>query len=251
MDTDMRSPTFRTPRSGKVKRPRSPPSPNPYERPNKRISLGGIPASPFPQTLPSPLVSAPPAVRDRQVSEDWVTRTRTLSIDNINASEGQEVRLPPVVELSSANQDENMNMDHDESMTFSQTLHPATQSSLPAHDGFASYPPSLSMSNSLSSTFNTSEASSLLSQHISSTTSLHSYQYPSPLASSDSLSVPSPQTHSSSNFPSPAQTPAPAFDQMPAPSTRDTSKKPRFTMGPRADCEKCRLGVPGHWAHFD
>lgn len=27
--------------------------------------------------------------------------------------------------------------------------------------------------------------------------------------------------------------------------------KPRFSMGPRTDCEKCRLGVKGHWAHFD
>jgi hypothetical protein len=26
---------------------------------------------------------------------------------------------------------------------------------------------------------------------------------------------------------------------------------PRVTMGPRADCEKCRQKVPGHWMHFD
>ena len=142
------------------------------------------------------------------------------------------------------------NMDHDEPMSFSQTPHP-TQLSLPTYDDFASYTSSLSMTNSPSSTFNASEASSLFSQHIQSTTSLHSYQQPSPMASSDSLSVPSPQTHSSSNFSSPAQTPAPAFEQVPAQSIRNTPKKPRFTMGPRADCEKCRLGVPGHWAHFD
>ncbi|KAH9930907.1 uncharacterized protein B0H18DRAFT_1116613 [Fomitopsis serialis] len=29
------------------------------------------------------------------------------------------------------------------------------------------------------------------------------------------------------------------------------SRRQRFTMGPRADCEKCRLGVKGHWMHFD
>ena len=28
-------------------------------------------------------------------------------------------------------------------------------------------------------------------------------------------------------------------------------RRSRFTMGPRPDCEKCRLGVPGHYAHFD
>ncbi|KAJ7063165.1 hypothetical protein C8F01DRAFT_1131787 [Mycena amicta] len=27
--------------------------------------------------------------------------------------------------------------------------------------------------------------------------------------------------------------------------------KRRFMMGPRASCEKCRLGVKGHWAHWD
>ncbi|KZT11203.1 uncharacterized protein LAESUDRAFT_670928 [Laetiporus sulphureus 93-53] len=29
------------------------------------------------------------------------------------------------------------------------------------------------------------------------------------------------------------------------------ARKQKFTMGPRADCEKCRLGVKGHWMHFD
>lgn len=28
------------------------------------------------------------------------------------------------------------------------------------------------------------------------------------------------------------------------------SKRPRFTMGPRSDCEKCRAGVRGHWGHL-
>ena len=28
-------------------------------------------------------------------------------------------------------------------------------------------------------------------------------------------------------------------------------RRSRFTMGPRPDCDKCRLGVPGHYAHFE
>lgn len=28
-------------------------------------------------------------------------------------------------------------------------------------------------------------------------------------------------------------------------------RKQKFTMGPRGDCEKCRMGVKGHWMHFD
>jgi len=40
--------------------------------------------------------------------------------------------------------------------------------------------------------------------------------------------------------------PQPTQQQQQAPLRRS-----RFTMGPRPDCEKCRLGVPGHYAHFD
>ena len=28
-------------------------------------------------------------------------------------------------------------------------------------------------------------------------------------------------------------------------------RRQMLTMGPRADCEKCRMRVPGHWMHFD
>lgn len=30
-----------------------------------------------------------------------------------------------------------------------------------------------------------------------------------------------------------------------------SNRKQRFTMGPRSDCEKCRLGIKGHWMHVD
>lgn len=30
-----------------------------------------------------------------------------------------------------------------------------------------------------------------------------------------------------------------------------SNRKQRFTMGPRSDCEKCKLGVKGHWMHID
>jgi hypothetical protein len=30
----------------------------------------------------------------------------------------------------------------------------------------------------------------------------------------------------------------------------NSPRKQRFTMGPRTDCEKCRLGVKGHWVHY-
>ncbi|KAF9452266.1 hypothetical protein P691DRAFT_805147 [Macrolepiota fuliginosa MF-IS2] len=30
-----------------------------------------------------------------------------------------------------------------------------------------------------------------------------------------------------------------------------TPRKQRFAMGPRADCEKCRLGIKGHFVHLE
>ena len=35
------------------------------------------------------------------------------------------------------------------------------------------------------------------------------------------------------------------------PTSITPSRRPRMTMGPRADCEKCRMKVPGHWMHVD
>ena len=36
-----------------------------------------------------------------------------------------------------------------------------------------------------------------------------------------------------------------------SPTPTVSNRKQRFTMGPRSDCEKCRLGVKGHWMHVD
>ncbi|KAI6005471.1 hypothetical protein EDD15DRAFT_2211944 [Pisolithus albus] len=37
----------------------------------------------------------------------------------------------------------------------------------------------------------------------------------------------------------------------PSPCLSGSSRKQRFTMGPRVDCIKCRMGVKGHWVHLD
>jgi len=60
---------------------------------------------------------------------------------------------------------------------------------------------------------------------------------------------------SSLNYPQPDPSLAidtslgPPMDILPKSTT--PRKQPRFTMGPRADCEKCRLGVKGHFVHLD
>lgn len=60
------------------------------------------------------------------------------------------------------------------------------------------------------------------------------------------LQIPSIQVQGAT--PSPTATPASMYGSSDA---GHTSRKQRFTMGPRADCEKCRLGVKGHWMHVD
>jgi hypothetical protein len=37
----------------------------------------------------------------------------------------------------------------------------------------------------------------------------------------------------------------------PPPRSNTSRRQPRFTMGPRADCEKCRLGIKGHFVHLE
>ncbi len=44
---------------------------------------------------------------------------------------------------------------------------------------------------------------------------------------------------------------SPQETQQPQLLMPGSTRRSRFTMGPRPDCDKCRLGVPGHYAHFD
>lgn len=66
---------------------------------------------------------------------------------------------------------------------------------------------------------------------------------PMPTSVSDTTFATQTAQHPTSHFP-------PMNDAMP-PQTNATSRKQRFTMGPRADCELCRMRVKGHYMHFD
>ncbi|KAF8271809.1 hypothetical protein EI94DRAFT_489129 [Lactarius quietus] len=64
--------------------------------------------------------------------------------------------------------------------------------------------------------------------------------------------IPTPPMHTvilppHSLFTAPLDLPEP----QPSQQQQAPPRRSRFTMGPRPDCEKCRLGVPGHYAHFD
>lgn len=67
---------------------------------------------------------------------------------------------------------------------------------------------------------------------------------PSPMDQQSSLNYPQPDSSLAIN---PSM--GPPMDILPKSTT--PRKQPRFTMGPRVGCEKCRLGVKGHFVHLD
>ncbi|KAI0792890.1 hypothetical protein C8Q75DRAFT_804604 [Abortiporus biennis] len=263
-----------------TKRPRSPPSPSPTSpsaldaRPSKRLAFGvntsvSVPIGSLSGHHPHHYA---PGIQTRQVSEDWVRQTRGLRIDRDEKSPlveqqptSQFLGTPTIVEEpSSSGKDEGMDVgmaiDHDEPMSIAPpppnspaNMSMSTQTNLmiPSNDAFelsSQYQLQQQQQQFFQNTASSSSSSSLSSNF------LDPNQYQVPFASN-------------TNSPSPSPTPAPiaqqnneGYSNMPIsqeqaqsqPTQSQPTRKPqRFTMGPRADCEKCRLGVKGHWMHFD
>ncbi|CAL1703744.1 unnamed protein product [Somion occarium] len=253
MDIDMHSPSFRTARTSK--RSRSPPSPSPFDRPSKRVSLGIH--NPIPVARPLPSYAAPSPVQTRQLSEDWVVQTRGLRIDRDGCSpqlEHGSMLANIILEESDSERsikvhDHNMTMDHDE----------------PMHS--LSVPPQVPCPPNSPA-------------HMARSASNHPHHHPSPqepFESSPSTHIPAftprrprfqqicePFSHPGTPQPqlsaedyamqsSLSSPPTPQPHQGPSPGASASARRPqvKLTMGPRADCEKCRLGVKGHWMHFE
>ncbi|KAJ7470618.1 hypothetical protein FB451DRAFT_1254312 [Mycena latifolia] len=242
LEVEMQSPSFRTTRSVSAKRARSPDSPS--ERPAKRLSLaiGGSLASS--EHAFQYLGSRSSANTSRHSSEDWVQQAGGLSID----SPLFPSMNPAVPELASG--DEGMLVDAEEDVpgiSRRPYLPPLrTQSDAFMQPGFSSVsgshvhmeeqplnPPS-------GSNYNTSEttppAGSLFLPAINilpATPDLLSRTRPStPVRDLNSTAM---------NI-----SPTTSYAVLGSPSS-----KKRFMMGPRANCEKCRMGVKGHWVHLD
>ncbi|KAH8102864.1 hypothetical protein BXZ70DRAFT_926908 [Cristinia sonorae] len=238
MDVEMHSsPTFRTARTSAspCKRPRSPPSsPSPLERPSKRISFGvhgsvslplahlGVGAGP---------ASSSSSLRTRQVSnEDWVAQTRGLRL----ASNSPIVEQEMVLEEG---------MVEDDVMNVENTVDPSVGSSFACPPNSPERP--LQACTTPDSSLSIPFHGALHFQNVSQPMS--SFQPPAAFSLSRSLS-------SSSSVPETVmRCTTPELDPrtIPLPVSPVAARKQRFTMGPRADCEKCRSGVKGHWVHLD
>ncbi|KDQ59510.1 hypothetical protein JAAARDRAFT_205547 [Jaapia argillacea MUCL 33604] len=244
MDIDMHSPSRR---SFSGKRPRSPDPSNLCDRPSKRLSLA-LNDRLTSSLLPTIHVSAPGS---RHSSEDWVSQTRGLRLNSPLIPGG--FILPQVVQEASGDDESNSATISDESMTMDSEENisvcirnlldvgpiqpgvqsPESQSSLIRIDT----PPSLHSPQPIREPSPSFLPYSVLQQFASAS------QPPSFSAQPDSSPEP---LRSPWNASSP---PRGSTDQISSPTP--TSRKQHFTMGPRADCEKCRLGVKGHWMHFD
>lgn len=277
MEIDLYLPSFRTMR--KRSRSRSP-TPCEHDRPLKRISLPALavgdgarlpPSSFTPPQSTSPLspaqmqtsstvflvpgpaqsvyIRAPDG--DGVVQDEWVTLTRNLTLLSARGSNELEID-------QSGSREETMMMNLDDSDLPPQPstlLYPHPQHLQHQHHQVQT-PPDVHIGHM---------APQLLIPH----TNVPTTDFPSsrvtPPAAVAFLQAPSPPTMPTPPLcitPLPSHSPFSAARMGTPPLARQEPQQPqllmpgpmrrsRFTMGPRPDCDKCRLGVPGHYAHFD
>lgn len=214
---------------------------SPPSRPTKRLTLASG------EALPSPLFSnslPTSGSSSRYSSEDWVQQ-----------ADGLSVATPGEYAPDSDGNSDTMDLD-DESFALSrgperpvllplQTTFPSTSH---RYDAFAAHRQS---PQNLSPSFTDANASQPLINHA---------QGSSPL--SIDITPPTPETVrvdggivdvTRSRTPvsdSPTPLNIPMDSGGPRSGILSPTKKLRISMGPRLDCEKCRLGVKGHWMHL-
>jgi len=214
-------------RSNQMKRSRSPDSPN--ERPMKRLSLAVV--NDYSHPMSSPIRFATGFFQAQSTmtlsSEDtWVSQAcgHGWRIESSAISQPQN-------QYSVPSREDDMVMDCDSfpkhptprtcQTNCIHTINPrATQQLLTPPPDYISASPSASTA------------------HRSSQINIQQSTVPTRTHSIDSI-MPVPTPSASQTIP------------IPASPTGSGVRKVKFTMGPRGDCEKCRLGVKGHWMHFD
>ncbi|KAJ7109236.1 hypothetical protein C8R44DRAFT_280445 [Mycena epipterygia] len=239
LEIEMQSPSFRTTRSVSAKRARSPDSPS--DRPAKRLSLaiGGSLAS---SETALHYLGRRSSASSRHSSEDWVQQAGGLTIDS-PLFPSMSATVPEF-----ASPDEGMLVDAEEDTGISRRpyLPPLrTQSDAFMQASFSSSSTTHAHAGarpSSGSSYNTSE-----------NTPPHGSLFLPAInilpATPDLLSCTRPSTPVRDSDTSTAMSisPTTSYAVLGSPA----GKKARFMMGPRANCEKCRLGVKGHWVHID
>ncbi|KAJ6496540.1 hypothetical protein C8R47DRAFT_1114483 [Mycena vitilis] len=236
LEVEMQSPSFRTTRSVSAKRARSPDSPS--ERPSKRLSLASGGRSS--ENAYHYLSAQSSASTSRHSSEDWVQQAGGLTID----SPLFPSKSASVPEFASAVDDEGMLVDADEDLSIRRPYLPPLQTESGALPGFSSasdprQPQGQQLDLSSGSCYNASGAT--LTGGSLFPPAINILPATPDLLSRTRPSTPVHESSSAMNI-----SPTTSYAILGSPST-----KRRFMMGPRANCEKCRLGVKGHSVHLD
>ncbi|KAI0637367.1 hypothetical protein C8Q77DRAFT_1097199 [Trametes polyzona] len=268
MEVDMQSTPLRATRSA-TKRARSPSSPGQYDRPSKRAQSSGhdmsVPiAFPAFQTSPAEhgLPTAGAVTRLRNPSQDWVSQTQSMRLESPASEQsglntpitdddhGRDARGDEVMADESMPGDENTmsisppRPSHFPSSGASSSLH------LPPHNaGYPSTKGTLQPQNP-----NRLQIPAIQIQ-AATPSPVQMYSHPPldspalPASSSGRGSGP-PFASDDATMRSPSDTSSPTGDFR-GHQPGQGQKRQRFTMGPRADCELCRMRVKGHYMHFD
>lgn len=204
------------------KRSRSSMSPSPLERQPKRMSMGLESNSATPsyahRTLPEDVaMNEDLSTENRGRSEDWVARTGGLRLNSPSLStySNQWLHTTPIPECKECNLSTNTDtiLAHSTNTLLNNNL---VSESLYDRYGSAAHQKVVDIDIDLHMDI----ASSLLT---SSKESIGNVPSSSGLWLSAALTTPLPQS----------------------------PRKSKLKMGRRADCDKCRLGVKGHWIHID
>lgn len=226
-----------------AKRARSPETALDFDRPAKRLIIGmhedAMDSGDFSDSSYGMQESVPSS---RYPSEDWVRQTNGLSIDiTTTPDESKSSNLPYEHSGLGAHSGDVDMMDSDENtqaVAIHTSLHPPDTyrfrqfANLPNRSHPYLHSPEISVTPATPTSAATSTAPSAASS-IHDLSELRSSLVPS---EGSSMSITTTTSFSRSLSPQSPLRPPP---------------RPKFSMGPRADCEKCRLGVKGHYAHFD
>ncbi|KAF8626338.1 hypothetical protein AX15_004997 [Amanita polypyramis BW_CC] len=214
-----------TPNPTVTKRARSP-EPVPLDRPLKRPVLVLSRSSNtdyFSFQSPRPSLS----IVNTHPSEDWVSQAGYLSIDS------------PITEQEDTAMDESQDMHSSAKVSYISSTPNTRPPSLGSEGGQGQ----LKIVKS-SPVYNLDQRQTPFSDSLW-------VKHRSPLGSASSSRVHTPndmpQSSSTEDYCETSTTTSSAFSASEEPRL---ARKPRFTMGPRADCDLCRRGIKGHSAHW-
>ncbi|KAF9069833.1 hypothetical protein BDP27DRAFT_1324676, partial [Rhodocollybia butyracea] len=222
MEIDMQSPSSLLPsygHSNSTKRARSPDETNSPSRPSKRPTLAAVNVYPSSQTNHS-FRNTSSAGSSRQPSEDWVQQAGSLTIDS------PLFTTPSIEDYAMATES---GIVQNPSTTASDT------------SGRPQLPPlqtSFSRTPDAKPQFTTAP----ILQHIAPSINVlpPTPEVTFPMGFSTVIRPSTPMTDSPMSISTSAS----------SPNISSPSRKHRFAMGPRADCDKCKQGIKGHYLHL-